>query len=208
MPVQSTPLGVGARGDGTRHISKTTDIIGKPWTLIGVYYLRAALAGNWIAGVCEQPGGSGGWDRQVGRNGSNPAVLIFDGSTKIANVTAFSMTTEKPYAVVGVCDGRTLRAACNGVQGDSVSVNNVGFSGYATPEFNVGYSSNSEISSEYYSPLVALLPYADQNYVDLSANPWQIFKPHRARIYSFPSGAGPSFKAAWAKGSNVILGVA
>lgn len=29
-----------------------------------------------------------------------------------------------------------------------------------------------------------------------------------ARIYSFPSGAGPSFKAAWARGSNVILSVA
>jgi hypothetical protein len=194
MPVRATAGGVGARGSTSNYVSKPTSILGKPWTIIGSYQFNAALTGSWLAGVCESPGASS-FDRQIGRSGSNLAAMIFDGATKTATVSiGGAVTAEKLYNVVATCDGANLRIACNGVAGTPVAVSNFGFAGYTTPEFCVGNSANAgnALSTDHSVMLVALLPYADINYVALSENPWQIFKPRTARIYSFPTAATAS----------------
>lgn len=46
----------------------------------------------------------------------------------------------------------------------------------------------------------------DSQLIDLSINPWQIFRPIPARIWVSAAGGGTSFKPTWAANANTLIG--
>lgn len=142
------------------------------------------------------------------------AVRFAVSNTANTLITTSTPAWPTPSVVVGTYDRQALRLFVNGI-GSATPVSKTEAIGYASTSLGVhllttgktAFQTGRNFGGQTYMLAVWRRALSPAEVEQIGRNPWQIFAPRTARIYSFPSGA-PVFKAAWAKGSNVILGAA
>lgn len=164
-----------------------------PWTIAGIFVPNSLSSNSGaIAGTCEAPG-----------NATQDRCLMFsstgkwegylhDGAVKRATSTA-SPVVGRADTIVVTTNGSEIVCAVSGVPEVSVAVGTVGFVGYTSAEFVVGYA-NGTVLDGIGIPLFI----RSQRYWTLAErasfmrNPWQIFTMQRRLPINGVAGAAPS----------------
>lgn len=156
-------------------------------------------------GYCEAPGDTT-YDRQIrrGTGDGHWGAYLHDGAVKIVT-TGRILSLFEHANIVATTNGTVFNVYVNGGAPGSLAVATSGYVSYTTPEFVIGYSSNANAVTE--TKLVLMTekfwtPAMAQAWID---NPWQVFMPGKRTIFYDMTPAAGAFKAAWARGSNVII---
>lgn len=167
------------------------------WTIAIVMWPLVAGVGVAAAGICESPGNST-YDRSALINAAYNAYL-FDGGAKTAVAPGSAPAIKVPAAIVCRTDGASLVCDQDGIIGSGVSVANSGYTGYATPEFCLGYANNHPYGGVVGIAICAFIPrmWSDAESLYWTRNAWSLCTQPRRIYVRVPSVAGGANPKGW-----------